>query len=116
MRTATWHVLHGIRLNPRMASRVAMSWTAIQERWSTSRSGPVLRGTRDWSPLSNRAFPDTDNYFNKWAGVQGTVSGVLPDESARWSGLMLGYQGRTCCRRDPVRGGPREHPILPIRQ
>ena len=47
----------------------------------------------DWSPLSNRAFPDTDNFFNKWAGVQGTVPGALPDESARWSGLMLGYQG-----------------------
>ena len=47
----------------------------------------------NWSPLSNGAFPDTDYFFNKWAGVQGTVSGAPPDESARWSGLMLGYQG-----------------------
>ena len=47
----------------------------------------------NWSPLSNGAFPDADYFFNKWAGVQGTVSGAPPNEVARWSGLMLGYQG-----------------------
>ena len=36
---------------------------------------------------------ETDSSFNKWAGVQGTASGARPDEAARWSGVMLGYQG-----------------------
>ena len=36
---------------------------------------------------------ETDSSFDKWAGVQGTASGAPPDEVARWSGVMLGYQG-----------------------
>ena len=29
--------------------------------------------------------------YERWTGVQGTVSGRLPDARAQWSGLMLGY-------------------------
>ena len=47
----------------------------------------------NWSPLSNEALPDTGHSFSKWAGVQGTASGTPPEESVKWSGLMLGYQG-----------------------
>ncbi len=32
-------------------------------------------------------------FRNLWSGFQGTLSGGLPDELARWSGPMLGYQG-----------------------
>ena len=70
----------------------------------------------NWSPLSNGAFPDTDYFFDKWAGVQGTVSGTLTRRIGEMVRLDARIPGRTCCRRDPVRGGPREHPILPIRQ
>ena len=47
----------------------------------------------NWSPLSSEAFADTGQSFSKWAGVQGTASGAPPEESVKWSGLMLGYQG-----------------------
>ena len=70
----------------------------------------------DWSPFSNRAFPDTDNFFNKWAGCPGDGVGSPPRRIGEMVRLDAGIPGRTCCRRDPVRGGPREHPILPIRQ
>ena len=45
----------------------------------------------NWSSLSKGA-KGTENSFNKWAGVQGTLSTTPPQESVRWSGLMLGYQ------------------------
>ena len=41
----------------------------------------------------NDALSDTGDFVNGWAGIQGTLSGVRPDEVARWSGPMLGYQG-----------------------
>ena len=44
---------------------------------------------------------ETDSSFNKWAGVQGTASGAPPDEVARWSGLMLGYQGGRAASETP---------------
>ena len=31
--------------------------------------------------------------YEIWTGVQGAVTGSLPDERAQWSGVMLGYQG-----------------------
>ena len=41
----------------------------------------------------NDALSNTGDFFNGWAGIQGTLSGTRPDEIARWSGPMLGYQG-----------------------
>ena len=43
----------------------------------------------DWRTDSTAT---TSDYFNVWAGVQGAVAEGLPDERARWSGLMSGYQ------------------------
>ena len=34
----------------------------------------------------------SDNFRNYWTGVQGTLSGSLLNGSARWTGLMVGYQ------------------------
>ena len=34
----------------------------------------------------------SDDFINRWTGVQGTLSASLPGISARWSGLMVGYQ------------------------
>ena len=68
------------------------------------------------STLSGGAFPDTDGFFDGWAGVQGTLSGAQPDVSARWSGPMLGYQGGRPARRDAAGGGARQHRILLLRQ
>ena len=34
----------------------------------------------------------TTHFINKWSGMQGTLSGSLPSGSARWSGLMVGFQ------------------------
>ena len=45
------------------------------------------------STLSDGASPETDDLFDRWAGVQGTHAGTRPDASASWSGPMLGYQG-----------------------
>ena len=44
---------------------------------------------------------ETVSAFDRWAGVQGTASGVRPDEVARWSGLMLGYQGGRAASETP---------------
>ena len=46
----------------------------------------------DLSLLLGGGIAETDSSFDKWAGVQGTASGALPDESVSWSGFMLGYQ------------------------
>ena len=48
----------------------------------------------DLSIPPDGAALDTHGHFDLWTGIQGTLSGARPDGSARWSGPMLGYQGR----------------------
>ena len=54
--------------------------------------GSGFEWSADFSALSEDAFPVAGDDFGIWAGVQGTLSGARPDESASWSGPMLGYQ------------------------
>ena len=54
-------------------------------------SGFESRASASTGP--NDALSDADGFFNGWAGIQGSRSGVRPDGIARWSGPMLGYQG-----------------------
>ena len=78
---------------PRTASGAVMSWTATRERSSTSRSGPVSRRHTDWSLLSRDGIAETDSSFSKWSGAsRERRREPRPTRSARWSGLMLGYQ------------------------
>ena len=55
----------------------------------------------DLSLLPEGGIAETDSSLDKWAGVQGTASGAPPDESARWSGPMLGYQGGRAASETP---------------
>ena len=43
----------------------------------------------DWTTEPDVISPD---FEHRWTGVQGTTSGYLPSDRARWSGPMLGYQ------------------------
>ena len=47
----------------------------------------------------------TSDLFKVWAGVQGAVADGRPDERARWSGLMLGYQYGHGARNNPFVDG-----------
>ena len=47
------------------------------------------RYTTDWAG-SDGTPP---GFGNRWIGFQGSLANSLPDGIARWSGLMLGYQG-----------------------
>ena len=55
----------------------------------------------DWWTESSGASPSFYNFFNRWSGFQGGLSGSLPDGLARWAGPMLGYQGGHAARDDP---------------
>ncbi len=47
----------------------------------------------------------SDDFRNHWTGVQGTLSGSLPSGSARWSGLMVGFQDGYPWGENPFVGG-----------
>ncbi|MDE0331888.1 MAG: hypothetical protein OXL41_08465 [Nitrospinae bacterium] len=51
--------------------------------------GVGFEGLQNWeTDLTSNDFRD------RWTGVQGTLSGSLPGGNARWSGRMLGYHSR----------------------
>ena len=86
----------------RIARHSAESTDGLQGRHVvdgyTGTLGHVAFGTgferhTNWVVALEEGIAETDSSFNRWAGVQGTASGTPPDEVARWSGLMLGYQG-----------------------
>lgn len=71
--------------------RAAGSHTGTLEHVSFT-SGFESRASSSTDP--DGAFLTAGTSFNGWAGFQGTRSGARPEEVARWSGPMLGYQTR----------------------
>ena len=70
----------------RQGRHVVDSYTGTLEH---SAFGTGFEKYTNWWTDSNGTPPD---FRNGWSGFQGTLSGGLPDELARWSGPMLGYQ------------------------
>ena len=60
----------------------------------TMEYGAFGAGFEKYTDWWNDPTATTSNLFNVWSGVQGEATNRLPDERARWSGLMLGYQYR----------------------
>ncbi len=58
----------------------------------TMEHGAFGTGFQKYSDAWTDTLGTPAGLFEVWTGVQGTVAGRLPDESAQWSGPMLGYQ------------------------
>ena len=57
----------------------------------TMEYGAFGAGFEKYNYWWTRSTATTSNLFNVWSGVQGEATNRLPDERARWSGLMLGF-------------------------
>ena len=67
----------------------------------TMEYGAFGAGFEKYTDWWNDPTATTSNFFNVWSGVQGEATNRLPDERARWSGLMLGYQYGHGARNNP---------------
>ena len=59
----------------------------------TLEHGAFGTGFEKYSDAWTDSINTPGGLYEIWTGVQGAVTGSLPDERAQWSGVMLGYQG-----------------------